>query len=90
MLLPIALFFLSLGNMFRFFDKSKSKFLYATTFFSGLVILLQIGAGLIELYKSGHNFIQLLLSKLVLSIFGPYGTDLLLSIGKYSTWTRSD
>lgn len=90
MLLPIALFFLSLGNTFGFSDESKSKFLYATAFFSGLAILLQTGAGLIELYKSGHNFFQLLLSKLVSGLFGPYGTDLLLSIGKYSTWTRSD
>ncbi|KAG0557277.1 hypothetical protein KC19_11G116200 [Ceratodon purpureus] len=90
MLLPIALFFLSLGNTFGFSSDVKTKFLYATAFFSGLSILLQTGAGLVELYKSGFNFIQLLFSKLVSGILGPYGTDLLLSIGKYSTWSRSD
>ena len=43
-----------------------------------------------ELYKSGFNLIQLLFSKFVSGMLGPYGTDLLLSIGKYSTWSRSD
>lgn len=90
MLLPIALFFLSLGNTFSFSTETKTKFLYATAFFSGLSILLQTGAGLVELYKAGHNCIQLLFSKVISGILGPYGTDLLLSIGKYSTWTRSD
>jgi hypothetical protein len=90
MLLPIALFFLSLGNTFGFSSDVKTKFLYATAFFSGLSILLQTGAGLVELYQSGFNFIQVLFSKLVSGLLGPYGTDLLLSIGKYSTWSRSD